>query len=111
MDTEPFTFPVWLYVNSQNHPEDGYPFYLMIRGGHDTPIPASLAVFSTRDNAANIGTGPPFVIVEMDRATFYEALNECRYVEDLVFDMGTPNAVIYRVEEILNKFGPDTKSE
>jgi len=107
MKREPFSFPVWVYVNSIRHPAEGYPFYLMIRGGHDSPLPASLPVFSSHENARNIGTGPPFAIVEMDRQTFYDALTACRYVEDVVFDMGTPNAVVYRVEELVNRFGPD----
>ena len=111
MEPEPFSFPVWVYVNSVRHPADGYPFHLMIRGGYDSPIPASLPVFSSEENARNIDTGPPFVIVEMDRETFYEALSGCRYVEDVVFDMGTPNAVVYRVEELLNKFGPGTGTQ
>jgi hypothetical protein len=100
----PLTFPVWGYVNAITHPEEGYPFYLMVRGGEGTPMPAHVVIFSTKEIAMSVvGESMPFVLVELDRGIFCEALQGCRYVDEVLLDMGTKNATIYRAEELLIK--------
>jgi hypothetical protein len=103
----PFTFPVWVIVNEERHPEDGYPFYLLICGGPPTLLPATLPVFTAEKNANNFLTGPPFKVVEVDYNTFCEILRECRHLDDVGLDLGTPNAVVHRIERLLTVIEPD----
>jgi hypothetical protein len=108
---KPFPLPVWLFVNQDQRTDDGFPYYLWMRGGEPTPLAASLPVFSTEQKAGQLDPGPPFTMVKVDSDTFYDVLVSCRDVEDIVLDMGTPDAVMYRVEELLVRFGPDSTAQ
>lgn len=112
MENEPFTFPLWVVVNV----DLGQPYKLLGTGVahtdvNETPIPSSAIVFTTKNKVPKIGfQRPPFVAVEMDRDTFYDALKRCRYIENVVIDMGNPDAVTVRIEQIPSKFRPDLAS-
>jgi hypothetical protein len=97
----PFTFPLWAIVNLRNRKEEGFPYFFMERGGPPTPLPCSLPFFTTRAIADMICSGEPFGVIEIDKDGFYEILAECREVEDVIIDMGTENATVYRVEKLL----------
>jgi hypothetical protein len=104
MEPELLSFPVWVCINRVNRPGDeGYPFYLMIRGGHGTPVPATVPIFTSGENAQVLNTQPPFEIVQMDKAQFHEALSRCDYVEYVTVDMTTNNAKRYRAEDLLQQ--------
>lgn len=83
----------------------------MTRGGEPTPLPSALPVFTTEENASEICSGEPFAVIQVDVNGFYEILKECRDIEDVILDMGTPNAVKYRVEELLARIKPDSESQ
>ncbi|MGA2254410.1 MAG: hypothetical protein ABSG53_07100 [Thermoguttaceae bacterium] len=107
---KPISFPVWLYVNQDKRPDDGYPYYPWMRGGEPTPLPATLPVFSTEKTAGQLVPSSPFKMVKVDSDTFCHILKSCRNVQDVVLDLGTDGAVPYRVEELLDRFGSDSAS-
>src|SRR5260221_9629687 len=98
-----FDFPVWVFVNLRMRAQERFPYYILIKGGPPTPLPATLAVFSTREAAMECDPKEPFVVKEVDVDAFQEILNKGkgRETENVIFDMATPNAVQYRVEQLL----------
>src|SRR5581483_4287058 len=101
---QPLRFPLWVFVNEKGRPKDGYPYYLCIRGGPRTNLPATLGVYSTPERAEPTDPGYPFTLVEIDSAAFYEALSQhLPGIEQVVLDLGTEHAVLYRAEELLGR--------
>jgi hypothetical protein len=107
----PFGFPVWLFVNQNKRTDAGFPYYLWIRGGEPTTLSATLPIFSTEQIARELDPGQPFKMIQVDADTFYDVLNSCHNVDDVVLDMGTEKGVRYRVEELLVRFGPDSATQ
>lgn len=96
----PFKFPVWVFVNLRRKAPDGYPYYFLTRGGThgtiETGLPLTLPVFRTRETAIKVTE--PFSAIEIDEDQLREILREARDIEDICFEMGTPEASLIRVE-------------
>ena len=88
------TFPVW----GLRYEESGQ---LMIAFGPPTPYPKTLILFTTQSGAEAYAGANYFVgkIVPLERGTLYEMLKRRTDYEEVVIDVGTPNAVKFRADQ------------
>lgn len=102
------SFPVWVMVNIKENLSERPPFHLLRLGGpecgEETEMPARTPVFTSKEIAEKVfkARNPsPFVPLETNEKHFYRLLSHFTDIEDIIIDMGTPQATVVRVEQLL----------
>ena len=112
------SFPIWIFVNQTKNYQfsESNPCFVLMLGGSmtnnsETPIPATLPIFSSESLAsASLSNQLPFSMKMIDRASFYKIIEDNPTLEDVVLDYGNPHAAVFRVESLIAERDSSTHS-
>jgi len=110
MNANIIDFPVWVIVNWDSYQDKGFPYSILLeKGGSPSPLPKTLGVYTTQENARNMHGGPPFAEVQIDQKTLYTILKiNHQHFEEVSINLGTQYARVpaFQIDELLAVFKP-----